>query len=81
MKKELTNTENVDNYYKRRRLRWAIIALSSLTIILAFSSLVFHLGIGYALVTFLITIVLKRMYSKTTIELKDEEKTTKKKQK
>lgn len=62
-------------YKKRKYLRYAIIIVSIMTIVLATLSLTIKLGIGYALVTFIITLVLKRMYVKVDAELsKDDHK-------
>lgn len=69
---KLTNGQNVDNFEKREKLRLAIIVTSIVTIILAFLSLAIDLGIGYALVFFFITVILKRMRNKTEVEISEE---------
>ena len=66
-KNKVTNTQNVDNYEKREKLRIAIMIMSGVTIILALLSLTIKLGFGYALVSYLVTHVLISMRSKLEI--------------
>lgn len=67
-KKEITDSQNIDNFIKREKLRWAIMVMSIITIILALLSLTIRLGFGYALIAYVITHVLISMRNKLEIE-------------
>ena len=68
IKKEITDSQNIDNFIKREKLRWAIMVMSIITIILALLSLTIKLGFAYAIISYLITHVLISMRNKLTIE-------------
>lgn len=73
MKKEkkivtITDTENVDNFVKRERLRWAIMIMSVITIALAIASLAIKLNILFPLGAYIVTHVLITMRNKLSIQ-------------
>ena len=73
MKKEkkivtITDTENVDNFVKRERLRWAIIIMSVITIALAIASLAIKLNILFPLGGYIVTHLLITMRNKLSIQ-------------
>ncbi len=73
MKKEkkivtVTDTENVDNFIKRERLRWAIMIMSVITIALAIASLAIKLNILFPLGAYIVTHVLITMRNKLSIQ-------------
>jgi hypothetical protein len=73
MKKEkkivtVTDTENVDNFVKRERLRWAIMIMSVITIALAIASLAIKLNILFPLGSYIVTHVLITMRNKLSIQ-------------
>ena len=57
---KLTNDQNIKNLKTRKILRWLIIILGIITIVLSILSLTIKLGIGYAIVAFLITTILTK---------------------
>ena len=67
-KKKVTNTENVDNFEKREKLRIAIMIMSGVTIVLALLSLTIKLGFVYAIISYIITHVLISMRNKLEIK-------------
>ena len=71
---KITNEEKMALYRKRQYLRIGIIIFSLLTIILAVLSLAIHLGVGYSIITFVITTVLMKMFEKTTVIFYGEDK-------
>ena len=73
-KKVLTNDENLENYKKRKILRWAIIVFGILTITLAMLSLTIKLGVGYALIAFIIMTILTKVRESIPLKNNDEEK-------
>lgn len=73
-KKVLTNDENLENYKKRKVLRWAIIVFGIITITLAMLSLTIKLGVGYALIAFIIMTVLTKIRESIPLKDNDEEK-------
>ncbi len=73
----MTNEEIIENYRKRKILRWLMIIFALLTIIFSVLSLTINLGIGYALVTAFITYILKRLRTKE-INKKNNDKIKKK---
>ncbi|MBE6151295.1 MAG: hypothetical protein E7162_05750 [Firmicutes bacterium] len=73
MKKEkkivtITDTENVDNFVKRERLRWAIMIMSVITIALAIASLAIKLNILFPLGAYIVTHILITMRNKLSIQ-------------
>ena len=73
MKKEkkivtVTDTENVDNFVKRERLRWAIMIMSVITIALAIASLAIKLNILFPLGAYIVTHTLITMRNKLSIQ-------------
>lgn len=73
MKKEkkivtVTDTENVDNFVKRERLRWAIMIMSVITIALAIASLAIKLNILFPLGAYIVTHILITMRNKLSIQ-------------
>lgn len=73
MKKEkkivtVTDTENVDNFVKRERLRWAIMIMSVITIALAIASLANKLNILFPLGAYIVTHTLITMRNKLSIQ-------------
>jgi cytochrome b subunit of formate dehydrogenase len=92
MKKEkkivtVTDTENVDNFVKRERLRWAIMIMSVITIALAIASLAIKLNILFPLGAYIVTHILITMRNKVSIQeselvkIKREERVAKKSKK
>ncbi len=71
---KITNDEKMALYRKKQYLRIGIIIFSLLTIVLAVLSLAIHLGVGYSIVTFVITTILMKMFEKTTLILNGEDK-------
>lgn len=71
---KITNEEKMALYRKRQYLRIGIIIFSLLTIILAVLSLAIHLGVGYSIITFVITTILMKMFDKTTVVFYGEDK-------
>ncbi len=57
---KLTNDQNIKNLKTRKILRWLIIIFGIITIVLSILSLTIKLGIGYAIVAFLITTILTK---------------------
>ena len=70
-KQKLNDNQKLDNYNKRKILRFVIMVMSVFTIILAVLSLTIKLGFGYAVVSYIITHVLISMRNK--LEIKEEE--------
>ena len=73
MKKEkkivtITDTENVDNFVKRERLRWAIMIMSVITIALTIASLAIKLNILFPLGAYIVTHILITMRNKLSIQ-------------
>lgn len=66
--KNVTDTENVDNFVKRERLRWAIMIMSVITIALAIASLAIKLNLLFPLAAYIITHVLITMRNKLEIQ-------------
>lgn len=71
-KVRLSNSENVKNLRKREKLRIGMIVFSLLTMFLALLNLFDKISIIYAIITFIISIVLKNIRDKTVINRKDE---------
>ena len=65
---KISNEQNLKNYKKRKILWWLIIIFGVLTIILSFLSLLIKLGVGYALIAFIIMTLLTK--KRNSIELK-----------
>ena len=57
---KISNEQNLKNYKKRKILWWLIIIFGVLTIILSFLSLLIKLGVGYALIAFIIMTLLNK---------------------
>ncbi len=72
MKKNISNDANIANFRRRKFLRYGIIITSLMTIILAFLSLTIKLNIIYALVVFLVSVVLQRMFANTELKVSKE---------
>lgn len=70
-KNKIDDSQNIENFLKRKKLRWAIMIMSVVTIILALLSLTVNLGFGYPLVSYLITHVLISMRNKLKIQESD----------
>ncbi len=73
MKKEkkivnVTDTQNVDNFIKRERLRWAIMIMSVITIALAIASLAIKLNLLFPIASYIITHVFIVMRNKLEIQ-------------
>lgn len=66
------NDLNITNYQKRKKLRYAMITFSILTIVLALLSLTIKLNIFYGIASFVIVRILKYMHKNTIIYKKDE---------
>lgn len=71
---KITNDEKMALYRKRQYLRIGIVIFSLLTIVLAILSLTIHLGVGYSIITFVITTILMKMFEKTTVIFYGEDK-------
>lgn len=57
---KINNDQNLKNYKKRKILWWLIIIFGVLTIVLSFLSLLIKLGVGYALIAFIIMTLLTK---------------------
>lgn len=57
---KISNEQNLKNYKKRKILWWFIIIFGILTIVLSFLSLLIKLGVGYALIAFIIMTLLTK---------------------
>lgn len=70
---KLSNDENIKNLKKRELLRILMIIFSLLTIVLAFLNLFDKVNIVFALFSFVITVILKRVRESTEIIRKDDD--------
>lgn len=70
---KLNNDENIKNLKKREFLRILMIIFSLLTIVLAFLNLFNKINIAFALLSFIITVILKKVRESTEIIRKNDE--------
>ena len=67
MVKKLSNDENIANLKKRKVLKYLLIVFSLLTMILAALSLMIGLSFIYALVTYIVVVILSNKRKNTII--------------
>lgn len=72
MKKELTNEQNLKNLKKREILRILTIIFALATITLAILNLFYGVNIIFALIAYLIVVILTKVRNSTPIILKDD---------
>lgn len=72
MEKKLTNDQNIYNLNKRKWLRRLIIAFCLITIFLILLYFVFNISIIFALISFIITQILKKIRDDTPINKNDD---------
>ena len=70
--KKLTNDENIKNLRKREYLRIAVIVFAFLTIILSAANLFYNVSLIFAIISFVVYVILNKIRDKTIINKKDE---------
>ena len=72
MSKRLTNDENIANLKKRKILRYLMIFFDALTLVLAVLTLTIGLSLIFALITYIIAVILGNIRKKTIINKADD---------
>lgn len=70
-KKKITNDENYQNFKKRKILRWLMMLSSLTTIIVAFFTLVYKWNLAFCLIPPVFSIIFRKMYDQTEVELSE----------